>query len=296
VDAITSTSEAGAAKVAGGDADHVARLTADHDATADDRRIAAEPSHPERMAQDDSGGVIGGEHRVEQAPGRGLHAEQLEVVRGHAMAPDALGAAGTREAHRRRGRLVAVDVLERGRPFAQVDEIGERDLLDVEVAAGFPADVDEPAGIGDPGRRPPQQRVGHGEDRRIHADSDGQREHGGQGEQRRAPERPDGVPQVPSQVVEPHDANRFVIPLLDRHDAAEPLQRCGTRRRRRQAFLDETIGLQGNVRFDLRLEVFVPATHGSDGSAPRMPPIAVASRRQLSASVTSSWRPFLVSV
>src|SRR5262249_53275618 len=154
------------------------------------RWIAVEAPLPERMAEDCNRRgtrLFRVRWRKEPADMR-TRAEHGEVVQRHHVAEDAFRAVRSAEAHWLGTETVRIDALEHGVAGANVKIVRVRPVVEA-MAVLRAADVDEPAGIHNTGRRLEEQGVGNGEDRRVRADANGQGEHRSQSEQRIAHEQ-----------------------------------------------------------------------------------------------------------
>ena len=205
---------------------------------ADDGGIAVEPPRPEAMAQTTTGLAPGCSPSLgaEQPPGGGNDAEHGEVVRRHERGRRRVSApriaAGAAKAHRLRKSRVGVHAGERRRRGGECR--GSRDTSSGRSRrrpAGA-ADVDETLGSATPARRPEQQRVGDGEDRGRGADADGERQRGGQREERIAAEQPQRAWRISRpRVVEPRrtSARRDGVPSSARRRQARAGRRDAPR-------------------------------------------------------------------
>src|SRR5262249_50303776 len=128
--------------------------------------------------------------------------------------------AAVAEAHRLRESRVRVHAVEGRRSLTEVEIVRVRTWTEAIPQPGG-ADVDETARLDDTRGRLEQDRVHHGEDRRGRADADGERHHGGEREDRTAPQHPSCVPQVAAQVVDPPERARVAVPFPRLVDAAE---------------------------------------------------------------------------
>ncbi len=162
--------------------------------------VAAEAPHPVAVTQDRH---RMSQHRAvvvrsEQAAERRTHSEQREVAAGDQLAVD-----------RGLDTPVDADVERHAGVGAEAEGAGviAHDLVllvgeSVEHAGGAALRQHEQLlGIGD-GQQLPHHRVDQREQRGGGADADGQRQHGGRGEDRTLAERPTGVAQVLSELLE----------------------------------------------------------------------------------------------
>ena len=168
-----------------GHADNGEGMAVDVDRLVQDRGITAEAAHPVAVAEHGdrmaAGRLVVG--RVEHASKRRPHAEHVEVVPADQLAVGALGLAAPDHRHRggktreHAGEHLAASIAEvlvhRIREGVQVHRPAHERPGAVEH--------DERAGIAD--RQGPEQHLVHqGEDRRIRADAEPQRQHDDEGE------------------------------------------------------------------------------------------------------------------
>ena len=119
-------------RAAGQDADHSMEAIRHLDGLADDRRVAAQSLAPEPIAQHDHRGRAGlVVANAKRAAKQWLHAERIEVVRGHDASLHALRLAAPQKVERH--RVILGQCIERARLRAQVGEFldgepGVRDL------------------------------------------------------------------------------------------------------------------------------------------------------------------------
>jgi hypothetical protein len=164
------------------------------DGLPDDVRVSTETLHPEPVT--DQRDVVLARlvlFRAERTPEDRLDPEDVEEIGADegALQPNGRARTGQRHALVRTGR----DIIQRVSPRAQVQVIGRRHVVEPGGAAHLMEDADELLGMRI-GQRPQEHRVDHGEDRRVGADAQGQRHHGGQSESGRPGEPADGVAQV----------------------------------------------------------------------------------------------------
>jgi hypothetical protein len=235
------------------DAQHGQRPAVGRDGPADDGGIAAEAPLPERMAQDDQIVVPGGFiHRPEGTPQRRLRAEQVEELSADQM-PD---------------RELRIPVAREGEPVAhnprdphrtdlrlQIDEVEHRDARASGAAACLEQRVQA---IGVRVReRPDQDAIDHGEHRRVDPDTDGERDRRRDGEERRAPQGPGGVPHVLERRLEPDPHVRFTGPIAQRRVVAQQPSRFASRGIGRHAIALEVRGPRLHVEAQLIVDVAI---------------------------------------
>jgi hypothetical protein len=167
---------------------------------------------------------------VEQATRSRCRTEHGEVIAGHRRGEHSFGRgriARAAQAHGSREQARRVHTVERRHTMTQVEVVRIRAVA--EAAAGRAcADVDECSRICHAHRGAEQERVSDGEDRRVGADADRQRQHRGRGEQRIPAEQPRRVAHVALRVGEPDKRARIPLPLLGLLDTTERAARRQT--------------------------------------------------------------------
>jgi hypothetical protein len=130
-----------------------------------------------------------------QAAVLGTGTEDGEVVAADLHAVDAFGVVIAGKTHRLRLDLVRVDSAQRGRSLADVAVIRVRGGVEA-PAALRPADVHEAVRFRETGQRPEEQRARDGEDGRVRADADRERQGGRDREQRASHQQTHGVARI----------------------------------------------------------------------------------------------------
>jgi hypothetical protein len=174
---------------------------------ADDGGIVVEAPRPEAVTQDDNRARsrLITVARAEQTAGGGNGSQRREVVDGHHAAEDALSATirtGAGDAHRLWEPRIGVDPIDRRCALADVEIVGIRAWTEAD-SAPTAADVHETGRLCDTGRGLEQERVGHGENRRIRANTNGERQHGRHRHERVAAQQPCCMHRVSSHVGDP---------------------------------------------------------------------------------------------
>ena len=119
----------------------------------------------------------------------------MEVVGGDHVAVNALGAVASAEAHRRGAEAVRVHPGEHGVPRTDVKVVRIGTVVET-LAVPRSADIDQAIRLDDTGRRLEQEGVRDGEDRRVRADANGERQSRGQRKERVAAQQARGVANV----------------------------------------------------------------------------------------------------
>ena len=117
-------------------------------------------------------------------------------------------------------------------------------------------------------QRSQQQRVEYGENRRIRADSQGEREDGRDGESGRAPERAQAVAEILERGFDDRDAALVAVSFLHAIDAAEIAVGGGAGFLRGEAIEPVLFGERFEVEADLVLEVALGACAARQGRKP----------------------------
>ena len=199
--------------------DHRRRGVVHRQLPPDDCGIARVATLPERVADDDDGGILPVFVLGERAPEQRLHTEHAEKAGGDAAAEHALGqaAAGEVRARRPRGRHVLEDAVA-GLPIDVVP--GRRRVLRESGEARIFPDHDQPVGLA-VRQRPQQHGIHRRDDGGGGADAECEREQRDEHDAAIAQRRADGDADVLQQRLEPGSAVRLVEALARRSDIAE---------------------------------------------------------------------------
>jgi hypothetical protein len=190
-----------------GHADDRMGLAVERHHPSDHMGIAVEEPVPRAVAQNrDAIAPIG---ETEPPSERGRPSQEREELRRDRQHADGFGTAAVIEHAARRGKDAGV-ARQPGLPVP-VGQIGARDIVEPR-ARTFHLDGRQPVWIGE-GQRPPQLRVGDAEDADRHDAAEGQRQQGGRGEGRLAPQHPRAIhgiaPETLHRGAQPHVARVF---------------------------------------------------------------------------------------
>ena len=180
--------------------DHCAPAARDFHRAIDHRRVAAEPAHPELVANHDHltlGILLRG-----QAPEQRRHPDGREERGAHSLHEEPIGP--LLRAHGGLARIEETEVFEQVRILVVLDEeLGTDAELRRHIGAGGGRpDRDEAIGIGER-ERIDQYGVHHAEDRSVGSDGEGKRHHGHDSETRRASKSASRVHEVSCPGLEP---------------------------------------------------------------------------------------------
>jgi hypothetical protein len=263
----------GEPEVARQHADHRVALVVQRDGLADHRPVAAEPLHPEAVAeQHDRAVPFAVLVLTKQTPGLRLHAEHRQERRGGTADLDARRISAAR--HRLRGRPHRGDGVEsRDAGLPQQVLAGGRRQRGVSPrhCGNHRADDDEPF-VMRVGQRPEQDRVDQREDRGVRPDADGDQDDDEQAEPWLAPHHPQSVADILGDRIEGGEAARVAVGLAGLIDAAEPAPRFAARVLAREPLALEVPFEQRQVRLDLGIEAAQapsPREETSEASRPR---------------------------
>ena len=281
------------------------RLVVQIEDAADDRRVAAEPLHPQAIAHHRrwrrSGPIIG---RRQRAPGVGRNAEHREVIAGDALSRIGFGSLGLACAPHAKGALAGREgrqLRKARRPVAELREelVGdERKLLRLGVATPvaatrFPAQAIQLAGFPH-WKRLQQHGVDEREDRRCRADAEREDQHRRDRERRRQSQATQRVTSVLDEGVERRQPSFLAPAFSGRVDRAKLQDRLPPRLHRRQPGALVFGGLQRQVILDFRGQALVGILPGHPGAEP--PEEALHGSHRRSSAFTAKNRPMIAAV